>query len=42
MDKAKKAVASYLGFIEVERTAVGGRLTEGLWLVWKYEGNKTL
>ena len=32
---AKRAVADFLGFVEVEEGA--GRLTRGLWLVWRYQ-----
>lgn len=36
----KRSVAPFLGYIEVEETQA--RLTRGLWLMWKYEGDRTL
>ena len=36
----KRSVAPFLGYIEVPEAR--GRLTKGLWLVWDYEGDKTL
>ena len=35
-----RSVAPFLGYLEVEESR--GRLTKGLWLVWDYEGDKTL
>lgn len=37
---AKESVADFLGFCEVDEAR--GRLSRGLWLVWAYQGNKTL
>ncbi|KAL2650985.1 hypothetical protein R1flu_019113 [Riccia fluitans] len=39
---APKACAEYLGTTLVSRQQVHGRLTEGLWLIWKFEGGRTL
>lgn len=36
----RKSVAPFLGYLEVPEPR--GRLTKGLWLVWDYEGDKTL
>lgn len=36
----RRAVAPFLGYLEVPEPR--GRLTKGLWLVWEYEGDKTL
>lgn len=40
---AKRAVAPFLGYLEVPDDGINQRkLTTGLWLVWQYEGDKTL
>lgn len=41
---ARKAVADFLGFCDVseEDSRKNKRLTPGLWLMWKYEGSRTL
>lgn len=36
----RRAVAPFLGYLEVPEPR--GRLTKGLWLIWEYEGDKTL
>lgn len=36
----RRSVAPFVGYIEVQQPR--GRLTKGLWLAWKYEGDKTL
>lgn len=44
VNRACKAssVAPFLGYIEVDDSNASGKLTPGLWLVWEYEGDKTL
>ncbi|KAK9822826.1 hypothetical protein WJX81_005812 [Elliptochloris bilobata] len=39
---ARGAVADFLGYCEVARDQAFGKLTEGVWLVWRYEGSRTL
>ena len=36
------SVAPFLGYLEVSEEEAVGKLTPGLWLVWEYEGDKTL
>lgn len=36
------SVAPFLGYLEVDDSNASGKLTPGLWLVWDYEGDKTL
>lgn len=38
----KETVAPFLGYFEVAEEDAAGQLTAGLWLVWAYEGSKTL
>lgn len=38
----KETVAPFLGYFEVAEEDAAGQLTAGLWLVWSYEGSKTL
>eukprot|EP01025_Chloroclados_australasicus_P034827 TRINITY_DN3555_c0_g1_i11.p1 TRINITY_DN3555_c0_g1~~TRINITY_DN3555_c0_g1_i11.p1 ORF type:complete len:815 (-),score=93.92 TRINITY_DN3555_c0_g1_i11:1680-4124(-) len=38
---AKDSCADFLGYCEVDK-GTGGKLTSGLWLLWKYEGRYTL
>eukprot|EP00889_Picochlorum_renovo_P007761 jgi/Picre1/34791/NNA_002257.t1 len=40
--KARETVAPFLGYFEVAEEDAAGQLTAGLWLVWSYEGSKTL
>lgn len=44
VNRACKAtsVAPFLGYLEVDDANASGKLTPGLWLVWDYEGDKTL
>ena len=35
-----RSIAPFVGYLEVEESV--GKLSEGLWLVWKYEGDRTL
>lgn len=35
-----RSIAPFVGYVEVEESV--GKLSEGLWLVWKYEGDRTL
>lgn len=44
VNRACKAtsVAPFLGYLEVDEMNASGKLTPGLWLVWEYEGDKTL
>ena len=35
-----RSIAPFVGYVEVEEGV--GKLSEGLWLVWKYEGDRTL
>lgn len=35
-----RSIAPFVGYVEVEEGM--GKLSEGLWLVWKYEGDRTL
>ena len=44
VNRACKAtsVAPFLGYLEVDDSNASGKLTPGLWLVWDYEGDKTL
>ncbi|KAK9866922.1 hypothetical protein WJX84_004340 [Apatococcus fuscideae] len=39
---APQSVAHFLGYIEVTATQATKALTEGLWLMWRYEGSQTL
>eukprot|EP00245_Coleochaete_scutata_P009411 TRINITY_DN3088_c0_g2_i1.p1 TRINITY_DN3088_c0_g2~~TRINITY_DN3088_c0_g2_i1.p1 ORF type:complete len:915 (-),score=225.33 TRINITY_DN3088_c0_g2_i1:507-3098(-) len=39
---APNAVADFLGTVDVKPKQASGRLTEGLWLVWRYQGDRTL
>ncbi|KAG2422260.1 hypothetical protein HXX76_016174 [Chlamydomonas incerta] len=39
---ARGHCADFLGYCEVAESEANVRLTAGLWLVWKYEGSKTL
>ncbi|KAL6749507.1 kinase-like domain-containing protein [Haematococcus lacustris] len=39
---AKAHCAEFLGYCEVAAEEATSRLTSGLWLVWKYEGSRTL
>jgi len=39
---APGAVAEFRGFLEVQPEDASSRLTQGLWLVWDYEGAQTL
>ncbi|KXZ43807.1 hypothetical protein GPECTOR_80g167 [Gonium pectorale] len=39
---ARGHCADFLGYCEVADSEATGRLTPGLWLVWKYEGKNTL
>ncbi|KAF6253935.1 kinase-like domain-containing protein [Scenedesmus sp. NREL 46B-D3] len=39
---AKGSIAEFLGYCEVEPRKANSRLTEGLWLMWRYEGSNTL
>ncbi|GLI68475.1 hypothetical protein VaNZ11_012901 [Volvox africanus] len=39
---ARGHCADFQGYCEVADSEATGRLTPGLWLVWKYEGSKTL
>ncbi|PNW72528.1 hypothetical protein CHLRE_16g688526v5 [Chlamydomonas reinhardtii] len=39
---ARGHCADFLGYCEVADSEANVRLTAGLWLVWKYEGSKTL
>ncbi|KAK9838686.1 hypothetical protein WJX74_001413 [Apatococcus lobatus] len=39
---APQAVAHFLGYIEVTPTQATKSLTEGLWLMWRFEGSQTL
>ena len=36
----RRAVAPFIGYIDMEQSR--GRLTKGLWLLWDYEGDRTL
>ena len=38
----RKSVAPFLGYVEVDRSEVRGKLTKGLWLVWESQGLNTL
>lgn len=40
--KARGGVASFYGFVDVPAGAAGRQLTAGTWLVWRYEGGRTL
>ncbi|BBM98878.1 hypothetical protein MPTK1_1g16910 [Marchantia polymorpha subsp. ruderalis] len=39
---APNACAEFLGTTSVSSSQTHGRLTEGLWLIWKFEGGRTL
>ncbi|CAD7700462.1 unnamed protein product [Ostreobium quekettii] len=39
---ANGCVADFIGYCGVDGSEARGRLTEGLWLIWKYEGDQTL
>ncbi|CAM6127871.1 unnamed protein product [Calypogeia fissa] len=39
---APNACADFLGTTKVSASQSHGRLTEGLWLVWRYQGDRTL
>lgn len=39
---ARNHCALFKGYCEVSRQEANTRLTEGLWLIWDYEGSKTL
>ena len=39
---SKTTMAPFVGYTEISETAANGRLTAGLWLVWEYEGDRTL
>ncbi|KAG0587870.1 hypothetical protein KC19_2G197700 [Ceratodon purpureus] len=39
---APEACAEFLGTVDVPSSLARGKLTEGVWLIWKYQGYKTL
>eukprot|EP00884_Botryococcus_braunii_P000646 jgi/Botrbrau1/10582/Bobra.0358s0005.1 len=39
---AKNSVAEFIGYCNVGYEEASRNLTEGLWLIWRYEGSKTL
>eukprot|EP00879_Flechtneria_rotunda_P025344 GHRR01026923.1.p1 GENE.GHRR01026923.1~~GHRR01026923.1.p1 ORF type:complete len:264 (+),score=69.48 GHRR01026923.1:175-966(+) len=39
---AKGSIAEFLGYCNVSAREANYRLTEGLWLMWRYEGSNTL
>ena len=40
--KARDGVASFFGFVDVPPKSAGRQLTAGTWLVWRFEGGRTL
>ena len=39
---SKKHIAPFLGYADIDPLEADGKLTAGLWLVWEYEGDRTL
>ncbi|MEO2193791.1 MAG: hypothetical protein ABGY24_15215 [bacterium] len=39
---SKTTVAPFVGYAEISEAEASGRLTAGLWLVWEYEGDRSL
>ncbi|KAL3149568.1 hypothetical protein ABBQ32_002344 [Trebouxia sp. C0010 RCD-2024] len=39
---AKDSIADFVGYVEVAEDEATTRLTQGVWLMWRYQGHKTL
>lgn len=39
---SKTTVAPFVGYADISEAEANGRLTAGLWLVWEYEGDRSL